>query len=200
MSWGPAFLDADLDGDLDLYFANGHLFPQVDEHPELKESYAQQDQIFLSEGGRFHDVSTTAGRGLTVRKCSRAVVVGDLDEDGDPDIVVSAMDEEPTLLENVQESQNHWLGVVVRQKGSNPFAIGARVTVEGAGGSTQIREVRSGGGYLSQSDLRALFGLGGGHGPVDVEVRLLGKRWRFPGVAVDRHVRLDLDEEHRVQP
>ena len=200
MSWGLAFLDADLDGDLDLYFANGHLFPQVDEHLELKESYAQRDQFFLNEGGRVRDVSTTAGRGLVVQKCSRAVAVGDLDDDGDPDVVVSAMDEEPTLLENTQQSGNHWLGIEVRQKGANPFAIGARVEVESPRGRRQVREVRSGGGYLSQNDLRALFGLGGQAGPATVEVRLGGKRWRWDGVVVDRHVRLVLDEEHRVQP
>jgi hypothetical protein len=200
MSWGLAFLDADLDADLDLYFANGHLFPQVDEHPELKESYTQRDQVFLNEGGRFRDVSATAGRGLTVQKCSRAVAMGDLDDDGDPDLVVSAMDEEPTLLENTQQSGNHWLGIEVRQKGPNPFAIGARVDVECPRGRKQVREVRSGGGYLSQNDLRALFGLGGQPGPATVEVRLGGKRWRWVGVAVDRHVRLVLDEEHRVQP
>jgi enediyne biosynthesis protein E4 len=200
MSWGLAFLDADLDGDLDLFFANGHLFPQVDEHPELKETYAQRDQIFINEGGRFRDVSATAGRGLTVQKCSRAVAVGDLDNDGDPDLVVSAMDDEPTLLENTQQSGNHWLGVDVRNSGPNRFAIGARVTVESPEGKKQMREIRSGGGYLSQNDLRALFGLGGGKGPVDVAVRLGGKAWRFPGVAVDRYVHLLLDEEHRVQP
>jgi hypothetical protein len=200
MTWGVAFLDADLDGDLDLFYANGHLFPQVDEHPGLKETYAQRDQIFLNEGGRFRDVSSTAGRGLTVQKCSRAVAVGDLDNDGDPDLVVSAMDDEPTLLENTQESGNHWLGVEVRKGSPNRFAIGARVIVEDPAGKSQIREIRSGGGYLSQNDLRALFGLGASKGPVAIEVRLGGKRWRFPRLAVDRYVHLLLDEEHRVQP
>jgi len=114
--------------------------------------------------------------------------------------VIPFMDEEPTLLENTQRSDHHWVGVEVRQKGPNPFAIGARVTVKDAGGRKQIREIRSGGGYLSQSDLRALFGLAAGTGPVTVEVRLGAKRWRFPGVAVDRHVTLALDDEHVARP
>jgi hypothetical protein len=198
MTWGLAFLDADLDGDLDLYYAHGHLFPQVDEYPELQESYAQRDQLFLNEGGRFRDVSATAGRGLVVRKASRAVAVGDLDDDGDPDLVVSAMDDEPTLLENVQESGHHWLGVRLWRDGPNPFAIGARVTVEQGEGRTQVREIRSGGGYLSQSDLRALFGLGDRGDPVTVEVRLGGSLWRWASVAVDRHATLILDDAHAV--
>lgn len=198
MSWGPAFLDADLDGDLDLFFANGHLFPQVDLYPDLNESYAQKNQVFENQNGRFRDVSARAGRGLVMLKCSRGVVAGDLDNDGDPDLVVSAMDEPPTLLENTQRTGNHWLGVDLRQRSGNRFAIGARVTVT-ADGRRQIREVRSGGGYLSQSDLRPLFGLGQSTAPVTVDVRLGQVRWRFTGIAPDRFVTLDLDDAHRVE-
>jgi hypothetical protein len=199
MSWGLAFLDADLDGDLDLYCANGHLFPQVDEHPQLGESYAQRDQLFLNESGRLRDVSASAGRGLTVQKSSRGIAVGDLDNDGDPDLVVSAMDEEPTLLENTQATASHWLGLELRQPRGNRFAIGARVRVEPSSGRTQVREIRSGGGYLSHNDLRALVGLGAESGPVAVEVRLQGSRWRYTGLSVDRYHTLVLDDEHRVK-
>jgi hypothetical protein len=199
MSWGAAFLDADLDGALDLFFAHGHLFPQVDEHPDLQETYAQKDQILRNEAGRFRDGSAAAGRGLAVQKCSRAAAVGDLDNDGDPDLVVTAMDEPPTLLENTQRTGRHWLGVDLRKRTGNRHAVGARVTVE-ADGRRQVREVRSGGGYLSQNDMRALFGLGASGAPVTVDVRLGPAAWRWTGLAPDRHVTLDLDDAHRVRP
>jgi hypothetical protein len=198
MGWGTAFLDADLDGKLDIFFANGHLFPQVDEVPELHETYRQKSQLFLNEGGRFRDASATAGEGLQVQKASRGLAVGDLDNDGDPDLVVSAIDDVPTLLENRQQTGHHWIGIQVSKSGDNRFAIGARVTAE-ACRLRQVREVRSGGGYLSQNDLRSLFGLGSCASPVSVEVRLGQERWRWEGLAVDRYTPLFLRDESRVQ-
>jgi hypothetical protein len=104
MGWGTAFFDADLDGTLDLFFANGHIYPNVDEYPELRETYRQKNQLFLNRGNRFIDVSDTSGGGLQVAKSSRGLAVGDLDNDGDLDLVVSNMDDGPTVLENRQDS------------------------------------------------------------------------------------------------
>jgi enediyne biosynthesis protein E4 len=191
MGWGTAFFDADLDGRLDLFFANGHIYPQVDDVPALKETFLQKSQLFLGDGRVFRDVSDSAGAGMQIRKSSRGLAVGDLDDDGDLDLVLSNMDDAPTLLENRQATGHHWVAFQLKKEGTNPFAIGARVTVE-AGGQRQVREVRSGGSYLSQSDLRPHFGLGAFAGPVNVEVRLGGQRWTWPGVAVDRYTMLRL--------
>ena len=212
MGWGTALFDADLDGKLDLFIANGHIYPQVDDFPALKESYKQKSQFFINELGgasgapprpparsagvnpaplaplavTFRDVSATAGGGLQRAWSSRGLAVGDLDNDGDLDLVMSNIDDVPTLLENRQRTGHHWVGFQVKKEGLNPFAIGARVTVEAAG-HRQIREVRSGGSYLSQNDLRAHFGLGDYAGPVDVEVRLGQARWHWKALPVDRY-------------
>ncbi len=198
MGWGVSFFDPDLDGDLDLFFANGHIYPNVDEFPDLGETFHQKNQLLLNESGRFRDVSDSAGPGLAVRKANRGLAVGDIDGDGDPDLLVSSMDDTPTLLRNEQKTGHHFVAFRLEKEGRNRFAIGARVTVAGGGGR-QVREVRSGGSYLSQSDLRPSFGLGRYAGPVDVEVRLPGgARWRFTGLAGDRLHRLFLKDAERV--
>jgi enediyne biosynthesis protein E4 len=197
MGWGAAFLDADLDGRLDLFFANGHIFADIGDFPALKETFRQQNQLLLNQGTSFRDVSARAGDGLQVQKVSRGLAVGDLDDDGDLDVVVSNMDDVPTLLENRQRTDNHWVAFRLVSPGPNRFAIGARVTLE-AGGRRQVREVRSGGSYLSQSDLRAHFGLGSHAGPVDVEVRMPGgARWQWRGLPGDRLHELVLSESRR---
>jgi hypothetical protein len=187
MGWGTAFLDADLDGQLDLVVANGHIFADIDRFSALGETYAQKGQLLLNAGrGTFRDVSAAAGAGLQVPRVGRGLAVGDLDDDGDPDVVVSVMDGAPALLENRQRTGHHWIAFRLAVPSGNRFAIGATVTIT-AGGRTQIREVRSGGSYLSQGDLRPLFGLGDAAGPVSVEVRTPGgARWTFRDLAVDR--------------
>ena len=193
MGWGAAFFDADLDGRVDLFFANGHIYPDVDEYPALGETFRQKNQLFLNVAGRFVDVSDTAGPGLQVKKSSRGLAVGDLDNDGDLDLVVSNMDDVPTVLENRQQTGHHWVEIQVRSATGNRFGVGARVTIEG-GGARQIREIRSGGSYLSQSALVTNFGLGTFAGPIDVEVRMPGgavSRWR--NQPVDRMLTLEVN-------
>ncbi|HZA37033.1 MAG TPA: CRTAC1 family protein [Vicinamibacterales bacterium] len=191
MGWGTAFMDADLDGRVDLFFANGHIYPNVDDHPDLQETYRQKNQLFVNDGRRFADVSDSAGGGLQVMKSSRGLAVGDLDNDGDLDLVISNMDDVPTVLRNQQRTGHHWVGVQLRQPAGSRFCIGAQVAVIAAG-KRQVREIRSGGSYLSQHDLRTHFGLGNYTGPVDVEVRMPGGRvWGWRGQPTDRMLTAD---------
>ena len=186
MGWGTAFFDADLDGKLDLFFANGHIFSDIDRFPQLGETYRQKNQLLLNLGTRFRDVSERAGAGLQIAAVGRGLAVGDLDNDGDLDLVVNNIDGTPTLLENRQATKHHWVAVRAVAATGNRFAIGAKVTVSG-GGAKQIREIRSGGSFLSQNDLRAYFGLGDYAGPVDIEIRMPGgRRWAWKQLPSDR--------------
>ncbi len=159
LAWGTFFFDADNDGSLELFVANGHVYPQVD-RLGTSESYAQTNQLFRTtpEGG-FEDVSKDAGPGLAVRKVSRGAAFGDLDDDGDLDLVINNLDDTPTVLRNDSGAAGHWLKVLLRGAGRNHAAIGARVRVEAAG-ILRSRYVRSSDSYLSHHDLRLHFGLG----------------------------------------
>ena len=144
--------------------------------PALGETYAQASQLLLNQGGTFRDVSAGAGRGLQTPRVSRGLAVGDLDDDGDPDLVLSNMDAAAGAAREPPADRAALDRVPLARAAGNRLAIGATVTVT-SGGRTQTREVRSGGSYLSQSDLRPLFGLGDAAGPVSVEVP---DAWRRP--------------------
>ncbi|MFQ5767756.1 MAG: CRTAC1 family protein, partial [Acidobacteriota bacterium] len=162
MGWGAVFLDVDRDGRLDLFFANGHVYPQV-ESGELQYPYGQVNMLLL--GGfaaghpTFADVSGRAGPGLQVRRVSRGVAVGDYDGDGDLDLAVNNLDGAPELLRNDTVPSGAWLKVRTLGTRSNRDGLGARVDLL-AGGRHRVREVRTSRGFLSSSDRTLLFGLG----------------------------------------
>lgn len=158
LGWSTAFFDYDDDGWLDLFVANGHLYPQLEAHP-LGLRYAQRNLLYRNEGGRFRQVTVGSGSGLAVEKVSRGTAFGDYDNDGDVDLLVMNLNDSPTLLRNDGGNRNNWLGLELIGVESNRDALGSRVRLL-AGSRVQVREVKRGYGYLSQHDGRVLFGLG----------------------------------------
>jgi hypothetical protein len=158
VGWAAIFADMDLDGRLDLFVTNGHVFENVAQFQEGA-CYAQPSLLHLNIGqGRFKTVSSTTAWRIPP-KVSRGAAAGDFDNDGDVDLVINNLNSEPYLLRNDTPRAGHWLGLRLIGTKSNRSAIGARATLR-AEGLIQVREVKSGSGYLSQNDLRLLFGLG----------------------------------------
>jgi enediyne biosynthesis protein E4 len=157
LGWATRFLDVDNDGDLDLFVVNGHIWPEVDQVASGT-SYAQSNQLFLNPGdGTFEDVSARAG--LTAKHLGRGAAFGDIDDDGDVDVVVSNMHERPSFLVNEISGKGSSLEILLVGRSSNRDGVGARVAVK-SGGRVQRQTVKSGGGYLSSHDPRLHFGLG----------------------------------------
>ena len=170
LGWGCGFVDLDNDGWLDIFLANGHIYPEL-----LKANqgtpYKEPKILYRNlRNGRFEDVSKRAGPGVSLASLSRGVAFGDFDNDGDIDIVINNMGDVPTLLRNDGSNRNRWLKVKTVGTHSNRTGIGARVRVV-AGQHAQIDEVRSGGSYVSQSDLRLHFGMGSALKADLVEIR-----------------------------
>ena len=158
LKWGCAFFDADLDADVDVVIANGHIYPQVDQAPELNESYRQLPFLLRNDEGRLADVSRDAGPGMQVAISGRGLAVGDYDDDGDLDLLVTGMDAPPLLLRNDTPRSGHWLKLRLLDRRGGP-AINTRAVVT-AGGKVQHREIRSGSSHQSQNALELHFGLG----------------------------------------
>ena len=159
LGWGTAFLDIDHDGLTDIFVANGHVYPGVDK-AGVGETFKQPRLVYWNYGqGRFHDLSDSAGPGVSEMHSSRGIAVADLDNDGTLEIVTVNMHEDPSLLKQYAPTANAIL--VDARSGSGRAAIGARIGVT-AGATGQISEVRSGGYHISQSDLRVHFGIGEG--------------------------------------
>ena len=183
LSWGTAFADFDCDGDLDLFVANGHIYPQADSTPAANTTFRQTNLLLANDGGRFRDVSADAGPGLAVREASHGLAAGDIDADGDIDLVVANIDSVPTVLRNETVARGAWLLV------DAPGARRVEVTVAGR---TQVAHRAIGGSFLSVSDTRFHFGLG----PARVIQRLIvtwpgGVRVERSELAIDQAIRVE---------
>ena len=170
LGWGVAFIDLDNDGWLDIFISNGHVYPEVD-GSHLDARYAEHKYVYRNlRNGQFEDVTNQAGPGMTAAVPARGCAMGDYDNDGDMDIVVNCVNAIPQLLRCDSTIPRNWIKIRVVGKKSNRTGIGARITVTATTAPQdvsglckqpmrQIEEVRSGGSYYSQNDLRIHFGL-----------------------------------------
>jgi len=172
--FGAAWLDIDNDGWLDLVTVNGAVTQNVDAAARGERFALQQrKQAFRNLGnGRFEDVSTRAGPAFARADVSRGAAFGDIDNDGDIDIVVSSVGQKAVVLGNDGGNHKNWLGIRTIGKTSNRDGIGCRVKVVSASGATQYFTVSTAVGYLSASDKRLLVGL-----DRDATARLVEIRW-----------------------
>ncbi len=171
LGWGTSFTDLDNDGWLDLLTVYGHVYPQIDVL-QGNAHYREPKTFFLNEGdGSFCDATPQGGVVLAKATPARGLATGDLFNDGNVDAVIENIDGSPLILRNQGVPGRHWIDFELTGTRSNRSAIGAELTLK-SGGVVQTAEIRSGGSYLSQSDLRAHFGLGRA-----TEVEELQIRW-----------------------
>jgi enediyne biosynthesis protein E4 len=196
LGFGGGFFDYDNDGWLDLFIANGHVYPEI-EQASPGVHYKQINSLFHNQrNGKFVEVSNQSGNGFQTPYVSRGVAFADFDNDGFVDVVVGNNDDPPLLLHNGSGNGNHFLNFKFVGTKSNRDAMGTRVRVV-AGGISQIREIEGGGSYLSQSDLRANFGLGKATRADTVEVKWpSGLQQTFHGVEADKFYLLEEGKDH----
>jgi hypothetical protein len=184
LGFGTRFFDVDNDADLDLYVTNGHVIDNIHLYrPQL--TYAQRDLLYENQGGRFRDISDRAGPGLDAKRVGRGLAVGDFDNDGALDVVISNLGQRPALLRNAGANNRHWLLIQARGHRSNRFGLGAVVRVETKRG-VQVRQINNVASYLSSHDVRLHFGLAD-----ERQVRKIEIRWPSGVVQVLKDVESD---------
>jgi hypothetical protein len=187
--WGLKFFDYDNDGNLDLFLANGNPDDLITSlHGES--TYEEPLLLFHNTGKSFENVSPQSGPIFSLPMSSRGLALGDFNNDGAVDVLISLNNGAPLLLRNNAGIQNHWLGLNLKGKKSNPDAIGARISYQ-AGDLKQTRFKVGGGSYLSSHDPRVVLGLGK-HEKLDIlEIKWpqpSGLVQRFTGLPVNRYI------------
>ena len=178
LGFGMKFLDLDNDGWKDIFVANGHVNPQVDEH-SFGVTYAERPLLFHNlRNGTFEEIGKNAGTPLARRYVARGAATADFFNDGRENLLVTVLDSSPLLLRNETARRGHWLRIKTVGTRSNRDGFGARVEVK-TGGLTQSAEVRANSSFESASDPRLHFGLGSATRVDSVQVR-------WPSGAVDR--------------
>jgi enediyne biosynthesis protein E4 len=178
LGWGTGFLDFDNDGWKDLFAANGHVYPAVDQS-DWGTTFAERPLLFRNlRNGKFDLVPAVKGTGLADVLTARGAAFGDLFNDGKIDVVINQLDGTPVLLRNVNADQNHWVGIKLVGGPKSPRdAVGAAVYLT-ANGIRQRGDVISGGSYASSNDFRIHFGIGAATKVDSVEIH-------WPGGAVE---------------
>jgi len=170
VEWGSGMPDLDNDGLADILYVTGNVYPEIE---SVLPEYPHRGPrvVFRNlDGARFHDVTAVSGPGVAARHSSRGAAFGDVDNDGDVDVLVMNMNEPPSLLINSASRVNHWLMLHLQGARSNRSAIGATVIVR-AGPRRQARVVLSQSSYYSHDDLRVHVGLGSAAVADEVEIR-----------------------------
>ena len=188
LGWATEFIDYDNDGWQDLFVANGHVHDNLEEIGQAG-TYGQRNLIFRNASDNtFTEISNQLGAGMLHEDVSRGGAFADYDLDGDIDIVVTNSNSPPRLLRNDGGNKRHWMSIKLNGTTGSTDAIGARVTVH-AGDVSQTREVRSGTGYLSQNELKLLYGLGDSSTTASVKVQWPGgAKQQIENIAVNQSI------------
>ena len=185
VGWGTGFLDVDLDGWEDLFVANGHAI----RFPTGKDSHRKQQPVLLRNAEkRFADITGQLGDYAKRPHLARGVALGDLDNDGRTDLVISHMNEPAAILRGIGGKEHHWLGLQLVGK-DHACIVGAKAMLA-VNGQRITRWVKGGGSYASACDQRILFGLGKSTTSVLTIIWPDGSEQRFEGLAVDRYHRI----------
>jgi hypothetical protein len=188
--WGLKFFDYDNDGNLDLFLANGNPDDLIEELTHRQVGYREPLLLFHNSGKAWTNVSAQSGPVFAKKLSARGLAVGDFDNDGAVDVLISNNDEAPLLLRNNIGAKNHWLGINLVGKKANSDAIGARVTYQ-AGDLKRSRMKVGGGSYLSYHDPRVVLGIGNRSKLDWLEVQWpqpSGKVERFTDLPIDRYI------------